>query len=221
MITLLSLLSTAHADIAPTPPPSKQFTTYSVRVDGLKAGSDMVLVLHDTGETIRGYALFDAEKPEHQLDDGSSSRGGRFSAPGLFAMPRAAFEAYNTASQAEIFRQREACMNGEGCAHISRFSPRIAPPTGGVPCGADIQITTTADRGGPDAFTDVFTVTALSADACTLGGPTRVSLKGGEPLGAAPSGATVKAETGCATVTAAGGAVWGIAMLLAGWRRQR
>lgn len=184
---ILLLLSSpiVRADVAPEAPSGEQFTTYGVRVEGLAAFPDVVLVLHDRGNpsTIHGYRAFSADSPEHVLASGAASRGNVFSQPDLFAMSRAEYDAWSAQTAAEIARQEEACSErGEGCPHISRFVPRFAPPTGTVACGASIAITTTAPTGGPDAHVDVFSVTTASASTCTLSGPARVSLREGKPI---------------------------------------
>lgn len=221
MLGLISLIAAARADIAPEPPPDKQFTTYTVQVDGLDRFPGVVLVLHDKGsDTIRAYRSFTAEKSSHMIASGHRSRGNNFSNPDLFAMTAEAYAAWSAETDAEIRRQEAACADrGEGCAHISRFVPKFAPPTGAVACGADIQIRTTAPTGGPSEYTDVFTVTAASAEGCTVSGPPAPAGAKSATPDDAPS--AEGAQRQCAAVTAAGGAVWGLAMLLAGARRRR
>ena len=226
VLSLLPLLiSAAWADIPPTPPAGKQFTTYSIQVDGLEGFPDAVLVAYDkdTAE-LRGYEAFKAGDSKHMLVNGNNSRGQRFSKPDLYFMTAAAFAAWAEATSVAVEEQRTACdERGEGCAHISRFMPRIAPPADAVPCNASIQIRTTAPVGGATAYLDVFTVTAASAGGCTVTGPA-------EPASAAPASAPSAgvppepsaAESRCAAVTGTGsGVAWGLAMLLAGARRRR
>lgn len=228
MYGLISLIAAAQADIAPMPPPDKQFTTYTVQVDGLDKFPDAVLVLHDKdADTIYGYRPFSAEKASHQIANGHSSRGNTIHNPDFFLMTAEAFAAWSAETNAEIARQRDACSErGEGCVHISRFVPKFAPPTGTVPCNATVNIRTTAPQGGPSEYTDVFTVTAASAEGCTLTGPAAPAAapSGSHEPEAAPADPAPSAEPAgsrCAAVTAAGGAAWGLALLLAGARRRR
>jgi hypothetical protein len=212
MFLLLSLLPIATADIAPTPPPGEQFATYHVRVEGLEAFPDVVLVLHDRSEQINAHRAFTAEKPEQQIANGFSSRGARFSSPDLFVMSADAYTAWSTLTSTEIERQRQACdERGEGCAHISRFVPRYAPPSDTTVCNAGIQIKTSSSVGGPERYVDTFTVTDAAPGRCSL------SIQASAP---APEEAS-SSERGCAAVTATGGVVWGLALLLAGGRRRR
>ena len=211
----LLLLSAAHADVAPEPPSGEQFTTYSVRVEGLAAFPDVVLVVHDkSGGELRGYATLTADKSEAQLGNGRSWRENNIPSPDLFVMPRAAYEAWAQATAAEVARQEEACSErGEGCAHISRFVPHFAAPTGTTPCRATIDITTTAKAGGPDAYVDVFQLKAAAPGTCTVEGPARIALRGGKP---------VSASGRCAAVTPGGGlAVLLAALGITGLRRRR
>ena len=103
MYGLISLIAIAQADIAPEPPPDKQFTTYTVQIDGLDKFPDAVLVLHDKDtDAIRAYRPFSAEKSSHQIANGHASRGNNFHNPDLFFMTAEAYSAWSSEANAEI-----------------------------------------------------------------------------------------------------------------------
>ncbi|MCB9700073.1 MAG: hypothetical protein H6738_25015 [Alphaproteobacteria bacterium] len=170
--------SVALADIAPTPAVGQRFLTHSVRVTGLTEHPGFVLVAHDAGDTVGTVLAWTGDEVQ-QLGNGASNRGPRLSHPSFRLMSREAYDAWKTASSAEVSAQREACMRGEGCAHISRFVPKITPPTGTVDCATSIDVVTSGPADGPDAVVEPLTVVEASATSCVLKrGETERTLKG-------------------------------------------
>jgi hypothetical protein len=242
MSLLLSLLSVSVADIAPRPTPNTRFTTYSVRVEGLEAFPDVVILLHQKGDTLRGYRTFTAEQPQQQIADGSRARGNNIYDADLFVISTEAYEAWKTETAAEARRQIEACENGEGCSHISRFTPKYPPPVSETPCRTSIEITTSTAAGGQDGILDTFQITAAAPGTCALQGPTRTTFGLSQPTpeqapgaapeqapGAAPEqapapapeAASVPSDTQCSAVTMSGSTVLSLLLVVAGASRRR
>lgn len=199
---MLLLSSLALADIPPTPPPDQAFAQNTVSVAGLEAHPDFVLLLYPGGSELRNHQVFSPERSEQQLSDG-------LLAAGFWLMPKADHAAWSLETSAEIMRQEVACAErGEGCAHISRFSPRYAPPTGAISCGVILDAPHTVPEGEPTKLRHELTLTAASATACAL-----TAAQPEEAPKAVPSG-------GCATARGgASGAVL-LSMLILGWRRR-
>lgn len=196
------LLSTlALADIPPTPPPNEAFARHTVSVDGLAAHPDFVVMLYPGSGELSDHQVFTAEKSKQDLSEDLLRAD-------FWLMPKADYATWSSATSAEIMRQRTVCAEtGEGCAHISRFSPSYAPPTGTIPCKVTLDAPYTVPEGKPTDLQHAFSLTAASATACTL-----AAVPSAEVPAAASKG-------GCATASGGSlGAVLG--MLMLGLRRR-
>ena len=135
MLSLLPLLiSAAWADIPPTPPAGKQFTTYSIQVDGLEGFPDAVLVAYDkdTAE-LRGYEAFKAGDSKHMLVNGNNSRGQRFSKPDLYFMsaPEKAYSVEPNGLPPRQISCSPGMLKAESIpAKLKKLSPTYSWPTG-------------------------------------------------------------------------------------------
>lgn len=205
---LALLLPTARADVATPPPNGKRFTTHAVEVKGLP--DDMVLLAVDAGDPVSKVVVFHKDGKQ-ALERGGRNRGGGLGKPRIVAMSRTAHAAWDDKARKEVARQQEACAKrGEGCAHISRFVPRIPAPSPVVDCGVTVDLQLEAPENGPDSFVQTITVKEATAGACTVEDGGVVGMKDGEPV---KSG-------GCATVGGAASAAIGLAVLLGLARRR-
>ena len=146
MLPLLLLLPLAQADLVVPPPEDRRYITHKLRIENLESFPDRVFVVVDDGDEVRSHRAFTAEQATHELGRGGRRSGGSLGSPRIRAMTPADYEAWRDATRETVNAQREACQRGEGCAHISRFSPRYAPPKAGVDCGVEIPVQTSAPR---------------------------------------------------------------------------
>jgi hypothetical protein len=207
-LALSVLLPAARADVATPPPEGTRFTTHALAVSGLPDG--MVLLALDSGDPVSKVVAFESDG-EKNLERGGRNRGGGLGKPHLVTMTADAYKAWDAAARAEVGRQQEACASrGEGCAHISRFEPRIPAPKAIVDCGVTVDLKLEAPERGPESFRQTVQVKTATAAACVLEDEGVVGLKNGEPVD----------EGGCATAGGAAGAAVGLAMLLGLARRR-
>lgn len=242
---LLSLISSSLADIAPRPLPNSRFTTYSVRIEGLETFPDVVVLLHQNSDTLHGHRVFTADQPQQQIANGGRSRGNNIDDADLFVVSKRTYVTWKEETSAEISRQREACRNGEGCAHISRFTPKYPPPSPETACQASIEITTSAPADAQDAILDTFQLTAAADGVCSLQGPARTTFDTPpttpvlepepelelelkpepEPEDAPPSALSPESDPAsgprCAAVTMSGSSALALVLVLAGAVRRR
>jgi hypothetical protein len=215
MLALLVVLP-ALADVAIPPPKDQIFTSHYLRVDDREAHPDFVLLAYDSGETLSTHRAWPADREAEQLlARGGRDRGGQLGHPGLHLLPKAAYEAWATATSAEIARQEEACADrGEGCAHISRFAPSYPPPEGATSCGHAIELQRSAPEGSADKRVDVVKIVEASASSC------KVEASGTDGAGGDAPSPTSAPSSGCATVTSAASLLTGLALLLGLGRRR-
>lgn len=228
---LLPLLGLgALADVSVPPPDKQRFLTHQLRIEGLDAHPDVVVVAHDRTETLSAHRAFSAGDAEQILGIGGNRYGGSLSAPALFLMARADYDAWSEAVRVEVAKQEEACADrGEGCVHASRFVPSYAPPAGTVDCKQDIGLRLTGPQDGPVAVTDVLRLVEASATSCRLevveqaAAPASPEPAPDTPAApAAPSEAgTAGAERGCTHVGSVGPVLLGLGLLLGLGRRER
>ena len=165
-LSLMSVMSTARADIAPQPRPKEHFMTHFLEVKGLPAG--MVLVVADEGESVASVRTIDADGT-HQLARGGSRQGAGMSSPKLWAMSAEQHAAWKAGAAKVVAEQERACRDeNKGCPHISRFTPSYPAPAPRVDCQTSLKLHLSGPRTGPDTWTDVVEVVQMSGDACTL-----------------------------------------------------
>lgn len=208
---MLLLLGLASADLLIPAEMGQVHITHSVRIEGLTPGFVVVAFDGTPGSEVGTHRAFTVDHPELVIANGGNSRGASLGAPALYAMTVEAHTEWDTARAAEVGRQEQACLNGEGCAHISRFVPSYATPTAVIPCGLSLEPTGSAPEGSPVERTDVFTAT-VTAEACTV-----TPLAPPEsPSGAAPgttAGATVESAD-CSTASGPVSVLLGLGLLL-------
>lgn len=229
MLPLILLSLSAQADVIQPPPDKERYLTHQLRIEGLDAHPDVVIVAHDRAGTISSHRAFSAGDAQQVLGRGARRDGGGLSAPALFLLPRAAHDAWSEGVRAEVARQEEACADrGEGCAHISRFTPSYAPPEGGVDCKQDITLKLTGPEDGPKEVVDVLRLVEASATTCRLEAVDQAAAPASPgpsptPPEAPPAPAdasTAAAERGCAHVGSAGSLLVGLGLLLGLGRRE-
>ena len=216
MLLALALSTTALADIAIEPDPGTTFLSHSLRLEGLAEHPTSVLVVHDGGSTISAHRAYSADREAQQtLARGGSNRGGGMGAPSIYLMNGIAYQAWSTATDATVSAAREACADrGEGCAHISRFVPSYAPPTGAISCGVSIDLQLSGPDGGPDEVVDVYRLAEASATTCRLDRIAQELSRDGKPVTASTGGCSAL-QASAASVLA------GLALLLGMGRRRR
>ena len=134
------------ADVPPPQTPGKTYVSHAVHVENMKAHPSFSILVYDPPSRegmIQAALIYHAETEAKQtLVRGRSWRSmARFGAPKIWLMPREAQRAWSEVTAKEVSKQRQACAErGEGCAHISRFSPRFAPPKGAIDCGVSIEV---------------------------------------------------------------------------------
>lgn len=213
LMTALLSLSLAHADVAIPPPDGQRFVKHDLVVAGLERHPDVVLLAIDAGGTVSGYRAWRAGGEARQtLAQGGRSRGGGIAAPSVKMLPKAAFDAWEAKSRADVDRQRAACADrGEGCAHISRFVPSYPAPPDTVDCGFPIRLVTSGPKRGPDTVVDTIELQSSADGRCIVSAQPRSAERDGQPVDTG----------GCST---AGGAVSlgaGLALLGVAARRRR
>lgn len=140
----------ARADLPP--PEGMKFVSYEVRVEGLEAHPDHVLLVYpwslSNGAPTREVGVLTAGQP---LPFGRRF-GGR---PRVYAMRKDAWESV----RAEIESRDPEGMSG---------NEEGFPAEGAVDCGTEISPRHQVDEGGPEVATDTYQVTTLSDEACQL-----------------------------------------------------
>lgn len=140
----------ARADLPP--PEGMKFVSYEMRVEGLEAHPDHVLLVYpwslSNGAPTREVGVLAAGQP---LAFGRRF-GGR---PRVYAMRKETWESV----RAEI-----ESRDPEGASHEGDGFP--AP--GAIDCGVEISPRHQADENGPEVATDTYRVTTLTDGACQL-----------------------------------------------------
>jgi hypothetical protein len=209
---MLLLSSLALADIPPDLPPGQTPAQNTVSVSGLEAHPDFVLLLYSDSTELDSHQTLSAERGELQLGD-------KLHQAGLWLMTQADYAVWSSATSAEISRQQTACAErGEGCSHISRFTPSYAPPATAISCGVTLDAPQFVPTGEPSLQQHAFTLSAASATACTLTGtPSAEAVNSDRPSEDGP-GASLPG--GCATARHGAMGATMLPMLVLGWRRR-
>lgn len=225
LLTLLSSL--ALADVVVPPPDDSRYVSHVLRLDGLQAHPGFVFLVYDDGPEISGWRAFSAGgQAEWELMRGGSRLGAAMSQPAVRMLSAAAYESWAAATNAEKERQRAACSErGEGCMHISRFVPRVAPPSGAIDCGLRLSMEATGPADGPEQIVHIATVTAATETSCvvtltgreTSGAPTPAST----PPAQVPATTAPETRPRCATGTGAGSLLLGLVLALGLVSRRR
>ena len=125
------MLSVAHADLIVPPPPDTRHIVHQLQLDNVADFPDRVFLAIDADDTVHAHRVFTAQAPTQELGRGGRSRGGGLSKPQIRSLSQAEYKAWAEATGAAIRQQRAACADrGEGCVHISRFTPRIGAGSG-------------------------------------------------------------------------------------------
>ncbi|MDG1484541.1 MAG: hypothetical protein P8R54_33450 [Myxococcota bacterium] len=209
---MLLLSSLALADIPPDALPGRTLAQNTVSVAGLDAHPDVVLLLYTGSTELGSHQVLSSERAATQLSDTLLQAG-------FWLMTKADYSAWSVVTSAEIARQEAACSErGEGCVHISRFTPSYAPPTTAISCGVTLDAPYDVPTGEPSQRRHAFTLSAASATVCTLTATPPVEASSANPPQDVGSGASLPG--GCAT--ARGGAMGAILlpMMVLGWRRR-
>jgi hypothetical protein len=174
MILLALVLGLARADLAPRSDEGKEFVRHQLRVEGLDTVEGSVLVLHSKPEEglISTHRVLSSKTVQIvELADGSAQSylGQEIWSPQAQLMSQADFEAWDTIRRQRVSEQEEACMRGEGCAHISRFVPRFSPPSVGIRCAVDLpDIYAEAPFGSPTEVVHLVELSQTGPENCTL-----------------------------------------------------
>jgi len=183
----------ARADVAP--PDGIKYVSYEMRVQGLEAYPDHVLLVYpwslSNGAPTREVGVIDPGKP---LNFGRRISG----PPKVYAMRREAWE--NVRAEVEA-RDPEA-----GGGDDDGF-----PAPGAIDCGLTVSPVHQVDEDGPDVATGTYEVAALSDDGCRL-----------QKLSSTPS---PQARGGCASCTVGSSGDdrpwWLVGLLALALRRRR
>lgn len=176
LVATLVLLSTpARADIPPDIEPGNEFVNHHLRIENMGDHPDFALLVYDAPDDgrIRASAVFSSAADAQQFltNGGNWQSRSEYRRPRLWLLPLDSQEAWSASASAEVAAQRTACMErGEGCMHISRFTPNYLAPTDAIDCGAEFQVQT--ERAvDPDTSRDVVTAFRLveaSAETCVV-----------------------------------------------------
>ncbi|MEL6342777.1 MAG: hypothetical protein AAFV53_06565 [Myxococcota bacterium] len=214
MLAALIALNLAHADVAPTEPPGRQFVTHALRVEGMDVHPGHVLVVYNAPQdgVIRANLAYHSEGQAQQtLGDGSRARGNHFSKVRFHLMSRDRYSAWSSTTAQEIARQRTACAEkGEGCAHISRFVPRYPPPAQVVDCQVEIDVITQNEKKGPDQIVDVVRLKEAGDSVCVLEQGPRQEFRRSRLI-----------NEGCSTVHGLAAGTWLLTAILVAVSRRR
>ncbi len=191
LLAALLLPGLASADVPSPPPAGKEHVSYFVRLDNVADFADFSFLVYDKpGDgKLRASLRFATDGPSELLlvRGGNWRSAGRFGKPRIWLLPKAAAEAWTLATNAEIARQREACRkHGEGCAHISRFTPKYPPPKGAIDCGVAIEVRSSVPKGTANKdrkVVDVFRIVEATATSCKVERVTKSALPGAGPGG--------------------------------------
>ena len=177
LVLALSLpMATALADVAPPRIPGETYVTHRVQIQNMLAHPGFSLLVYDPPAqgVIRAHLVFHAETDaERDLVHGGSWRSAaRFGTPTIWLLPRKEEQKWSKATANEVARQRQACAErAEGCVHISRFSPRYAPPAGAIDCGVSLPVVRSVptERANKDRqVVDVFRLVQATKKTCKL-----------------------------------------------------
>ena len=188
-------LSLAFADLLVPAPEGKVYVTHSVRIEGVPEGKVLLVFDGPPGGEVEAMRVYTTTQTQHVVARGSQNRGGSLGEPGVWMMALEDYTPWNTARSEDVAKQEAACMNGEGCAHISRFVPTWTMPEALISCNHTLELQTQAAAGEPEERLDVFAAT-VTDDACSL---QAVEATPEEVPGTEPSKTDPPAEQGAVT----------------------
>ena len=166
LLPVLLWVPFSHADLIMEPPDGTQHLRHTLEVKGLPAGR--VLVFAADGKEIPGVVAFEADG-ERELGSGHSRFHILGSKPRLWSLTTADYAAWKQQAATLTAEQEAACADrGEGCVHISRFQPRLPPPSPAVSCGQPVRLRLEGPADGPSTTRDVLTVQSLTATECAV-----------------------------------------------------
>jgi len=174
MIFLLFTIysSLLYADVPPQPPANKQFVRHYIQLKDMEKHTDFSLLVFDKqskGKTIKSIGSFTAKRSKDVLiANQATSMPPSFGKPEIWLMSKTDHQAWSVELSTTILKQRQDCMNGIGCAHISRFRPSFSAPTKVIPCNVDITPVLYSKKDGPTKIVDTFSIKELSASTCIL-----------------------------------------------------
>lgn len=207
---MLLLASLASADIIQDAPSGQIHINHVLRIEGLEAHPDVVLLALEEGAegALHAYRTYTAENNQRELATGASRRQGMATAS-FHLMTQADYEAWEKATSEDVERQRKLCEEGIGCVHESRFEPTMKAPTTRTSCGLEVSTQVSAPTGSPETRTDVYKIVEASATACSL-----------EPVSVEVAKPAVPVPTpGCSHLNLVSGALGGLLLLLGVRRR--
>lgn len=225
LLLLLSLAAPARADVAIEAPSGQRYVRYGLRIEGLDAFPEAVILAADPGQEIHAYRAFHAGGETAWDLSGGGGRDRGMGGPALRLTSAATYESWSTTTNALIEAQRQACdERGEGCAHISRFVAHFPPPAGTVDCGVQVQPVVQGPAEGPDHVVDVYKLVEASATTCRLEKVGQEQSRDGKPITAkaAPTSSQGAPHSGrCSTLAGSAASVLaGLGLLLGLTRRK-
>ena len=174
ILVALTGANLASADVVSPPKKGMTFVTHKIQITNLEKHPGYSLLVYDAPGKLRASLVFNAGTVAAKiLVSGRSWRSrARFGRPKIWLLPRALEKKWSAATDKEIARQRKACADhGKGCAHISRFSPRYAPPKGAVDCGVTVTVRSsvpTREANKARQVVDVYRIVKAGPKVCKL-----------------------------------------------------
>jgi hypothetical protein len=168
--------ATVSADIVAPPAKGYTYITHKIKIANISKHPGYSLLVHDAPSNgkIRASLVFNTKRAAARVlvRGGSWRSEARFRRPKIWLLPLKQQQKWSKKTSMEISKQATACAeHGKGCAHISRFSPRYAPPRGAIDCGVTITVRSQVPtRSAPKSkqVVDVFKIVKASKKACKL-----------------------------------------------------
>lgn len=182
----LALASTARADIAVDGPPSPPVLRHALRIEGLDAHPEVVLLAWDgpDGATIHASRTWRAGgRVEQVLHAGGEGKPTDLRAPSLRLLPATAHDAWWSVTGPFIEAEMAACAKeGPLCLLGRSFAPTYTAPTGAVDCGLTVALAPEGSEGRADAVVDVVRLVEAGPDTCRLEAVGRQRTRKGAPV---------------------------------------
>ena len=195
VLALFALLGPARADIAVDQVPLPERARHELRIEGLEAFPDAVLLVHDgvDGGTIQASRTFQAGGQAQQVLHGGGKGGPTdLQAPAVHLLSKAAHDAWWAVAFPEIEKQVAACAKeGPLCMMGGHFAPSYSAPTGTLDCALPLPIARLDEAGGAAGVVDVVRLVEAGPAGCRLEKLGREELEaegGGGPCGCTAAG---------------------------------